>query len=228
MDTDVLLDELAQGTSEMTRARPVEQLSFEQFVAPRGNSNHAGFESQSTPLVRKKAIDFAPPVSGRHQDLRLYLTVLLKTYTEMLDAGLVREAPYRVHMPEGGTIEPDILYISNANFDRVHDIFVEGPPDIVIEISSLDTTAMDRGEKFVIYEELGVREYWMLDIEREMVGFYHLGPNGHYTEFRPDMAGRYNSRVLKGFVLEVDRLWKRVLPRTQEIVELAQAMIHPR
>jgi Uma2 family endonuclease len=227
MDTDVLLDELAQGTA-MTRARPVEQLSFEQLVAPRGSAGSSSFESAPTPLLRKKAIDFAPPVSGRHQDLRLYLTVLLKTYTEMLDAGLVREAPYRVHLPEGGSIEPDILFVSNSNFDRVHDTYVEGPPDIVIEISSLDTTAADRGEKFVLYETLGAREYWMLDMEREMVGFYHLGPNGHYLEFRPDMAGRYNSRVLKGFVLEVDRLWKRVLPRTQEIVELAQAMIHSR
>jgi Uma2 family endonuclease len=227
MDTDVLLDELAQGTA-MKRGRPAEQLSFEELVATRGNGGAASFEPHSTPLVRKKAIDFAPPVSGRHQDLRLYLTVLLKTYTEMLDAGLVREAPYRVHLPEGRTIEPDILYVANSNFDRVHDTYVEGPPDIVIEISSLDTTAADRGEKFVVYEELGVREYWMLDIDRELVGFYHLGPNGRYTEFRSDMAGRYNSRVLKGFVLEVDRLWKRVLPRTDEIVEMAQSMIHSR
>ena len=49
-----------------------------------------------------------------------------------------------------------------------------------------------------------------------------------YDAFRPDLAGRFNSRVLKGFTLEVDRLWKRVLPTTAEIVEMAQAMINAR
>lgn len=201
-------------------------MSFDQLFTPRASTGSASqAEQQRTSFPLNKGNGFAPPVSGQHQDLRLYLTVLLKTYVELIDAGMVRESPYRVQKPDGRFVEPDIVFLAHSNFDRMHDAYIEGPPDIIIEILSYESTAVDRGDKFVIYESMGVREYWMIDPIREMVSFYHLGPEGHYTEFRPDMAGRYNSRVLKGFVLEVDRLWKRVLPKTVEIVEMAQTMV---
>jgi len=223
MDTDVYLDELTQGAAPKNKHG--EQLSFEELIAPQQNSND---EESERPLPTEELPRPPAPVTGRHQDLRLYLTVLLKTYVEMIDAGLVREAPYRV-LPQGGQpIEPDIVFISHSHFDRVHDTYMEGPPDIVIEVTSSETSALDRGEKFVLYESLGVREYWLIDPQRELVNFYHLGPDGLYGEFRTDMAGRYNSRVLKGFTLDVDSLWKRVLPSTVEIVDKVHGMVTPR
>jgi Uma2 family endonuclease len=222
MDTDVYLDELTQGVPAKNKRG--EQLSFEELIAPQQDSS----EEEVQPLPVEELPRPPAPVTGRHQDLRLYLTVLLKTYVEMRDAGLVRESPYRV-VPQGGQpIEPDIVFIAHSHFDRVHETYMEGPPDIVIEVTSSETTALDRGEKFVLYESLGVREYWLIDPQREMVNFYHLGPDGQYGEFRTDMAGRYNSRVLKGFILDVDRLWKRVLPSTVEIVDMVHGMVTTR
>lgn len=224
MDADVLLNELVQGTEKLPAERP-SQLSFGEML-PAGSSNsRSSSKVRSTP---QKFVDPTAPVTGRHQDLRLYVTVLMKTYVEMSDAGLVRDAPYQVQASNGQVVHPDIVFVAHSNFDRVHETFIEGPPDIVVEICTPGTTSADRGDKFVLYETIGVREYWLIDPVRELVDFYHLGTDSLYDAFRPDLAGRFNSRVLKGFTLEVDRLWKRVLPTTAEIVEMAQTMLNTR
>ncbi len=213
VNSQILLDRL-EG-----RPTQAEQLSFEELMA---------VETKPIPSRTRRrapAQRAAKPVSGRHQDVRLYLTVMLKTFVELTDAGLVRDAPFEVQFGQGVVYQPDIVFIANSNFDRVHDTYIEGPPDIILEIVSLDSTALDRGEKFAVYEQHGVREYWLIDPLRELVDLYHLGPDGYYDEYRPDIGGRLRSRVLKGFTLEIDLLWKRILPTTTEIVEMAQAMV---
>lgn len=216
MDAETLLDQIER--------RPVagEQMSFEQLETPDARS------AEVEPEGEAEAEKPSAPVTGRHQDVRLYLTVLLKTFVELTDAGLVRDAPFQVRLDDGRTFVPDIIFVAYSNFDRVHETHIEGPPDIAVEVSSPESCALDRGEKFVAYEAAGVREYWLIDPVRELVNLYHLGPDGYYDEFRPDTAGRLRSRVLKGFVLDGGTLWRRVLPTTMEIVEMVRSMLNPR
>lgn len=170
----------------------------------------------------------AQTVSGRHQDIRLYITVLLKTYVEATDAGIVRDTPFEVRLDEHTRCAPDIAFMTHSNYKRVHETHIDGPPDIIVEVSTSESVAIDRGEKFVLYESYGVREYWLIDPERELAYFYHLGPDQLYDDARPDISGRLRSRVLKGFTLDVPKLWGRVLPTTVETVELVKDMIQTR
>lgn len=210
MDAQSFLDRLENPPDE------VEQMSFDHLIA-----------DQPAPPSAAPA-DATPPVSGRHQDVRLYLTVLLKTYAETLDAGLVREAPFAVRLSESRTYQPDITFVASRSYERVGDTVLEGAPELVMEVLTRESTALDRGEKFVAYEAAGVQEYWLVDPVREMVDLYALGPAGTYVAFRPDIAGRLRSRVLKGFMVELDVLWKRVLPTTTDIVNMVQAMTQQR
>ena len=229
MDTEAILNELERQPDN------TEQLSFAQLAMPDEEDEppHVEFEVRPEPDLDSETIARDAPealpvplaVTGRHQDVRLYLTVLLKTFVEMTDAGLVREAPFPVRFAEDQTYEPDIVFVAHSHFDAVYESFVEGAPDIIIEVTSEESTAADRGEKFVAYEAYGVREYWLVDPIRELVDLYHLGPDGRYDQFRPDTAGRLRSRVLKGFVLDVSRLWRRVLPTIAETVEMVQVML---
>lgn len=231
MDPEIILDELEQSTAPGDHVRPNAQMSFDQLIGMDDSTvDQAAVQVDLTPKPRKKSgtASVEHQVTGRHQDLRLYLSVLLKTFTEMTDAGLLREAPYQVLVAANEILHPDIVFVSNANFDRVHETYVEGPPDILIEVVAPATAAIDRGEKFVIYESLGVREYWIIDPLREMVNFYFLGSDGLYDEYRPDINARFRSRVLKGFVLDVDRLWRRVLPTTSDVVEMVETMVRAR
>ncbi len=213
MGTQPLLDELEHRSEE------AKQLSFDQLFTPEA--------ADEQPTVPPQRPVYRPlgPVTGRHQDVCLYVTVLLKSFVELTDAGLVRDAPFEVRLNRWQIYQPDIVFISNANFDRLQETYIEGPPNIIVEVVSPESTALDRGEKFAAYEEAGVQEYWLIDPTRQLVNFYHLGPDGFYDEIRPDIAGRLRSRVLRRFVLDVDRLWQRVLPTTAEAVAMAQEML---
>lgn len=199
----------------------VEQMSFDQFMDETR-------DAELTTLVEDESRQPAAPVTGRHQDVRLYVTVLLKTFVEMIDAGLVRDNPFEVRFEEGPIYQPDIVFVANSHFGRVHDTYIDGAPDLIMEVLSIDSTARDRGEKFVTYEACGVPEYWLIDPVRQQVDFYHIGPEGYYKAYRPDIAGRHRSRVLKGFTLEIDVLWQRVLPTTRVIVEQVHEMVAQR
>lgn len=220
MDTEAVLDALER------RPAPVEQMTFEQIAAIPAENVSASAPARSTPKAQSKAA--AEAVTGRHQDVRLHLAVLFKTFAELTDSGLVREAPFQVRFTRTHIYEPDIVVIGGAGLERVSDTFLEGPPDLIIEVLSQDSTALDRGEKFVAYEAAGVREYWMIDPLRELGNLYQLGPDGRFDEVRPDTAGRLRSRILKGFVLDTSQLWRRVLPTTVETVEMVQSMIAQR
>jgi Uma2 family endonuclease len=200
-----------------------EQMSFDQLTA----SEQPDAPSPTRPKLKLLAADEprAQPLTGRHQDVRLYLTLLLKTFVEMTDAGLVRDAPFPVQAESGLQLDPDVIYIANSSLDRVHDSHLEGPPDIAVEVCSKASTAVDRGDKFVVYEAIGVREYWLVDPLRQLVNMYYLSPDGCFDEFRPDTAGRLRSRVLTGLVLDVDLLWRRVLPTTAEVLDAVQKMV---
>lgn len=228
MNVDAVIDRLEQRSVDDERL----QLSFDELIdlpaAERTAAERKKAEREKKLVSRPRVDPPAESISGRHQDIRLYLIVLLKTFVEMVDAGLVRDAPFQVRLADHLTYEPDIVFISNSAFDRVQETYIEGAPDIIIEVISPHSTAADRGEKFVHYEQYGVREYWLIDPIRELANVYHLGPDDLYDDTRPDTAGRLRSRVLKNFILDTNKLWGRVLPTTVETVDAVKAMVSPR
>ena len=55
---------------------------------------------------------------------------------------------------------------------------VTPPPDLVIEVAD-STLADDIGEKRLLYEELKVAEYWVVDIQKsEIIAFAIIADNG--------------------------------------------------
>ncbi|MBI4584199.1 MAG: Uma2 family endonuclease [Planctomycetes bacterium] len=75
-----------------------------------------------------------------------------------------------------------------------------------------DSRNRDHGEKFYEYEQGGVREYWMIDYEREQAEFHVLGEDGLYRPAPIGHDGIYRSTDLKGLWIKVDWLWQDPLP----------------
>ncbi len=224
MDTEALLDELERGPLQ------VEQMSFDSLVFSSEEEPSASYHPHERATGRngKAGAKTQTIVTGRHQDTRLFVAVMLKTFVEMTDAGLVREAPFRLWLDGGIVYEPDIVFVASSNLDRVQDTHIKGAADMVIEVLSEESTALDRGEKFVAYEAAGVREYWLVDPLRDLVNLYLLGPDGRFDEIRLDTAGRLRSRILRGFVLDTNLLWRKLLPTTVESVEMVRTMVGQR
>ena len=76
-------------------------------------------------------------------------------------------------------VEPDLVVILGGRNDIGGLIYVEGVPDIVVEILSSDRSH-DLVRKRQIYAEAGVREYWILDPRYDTVTLLELR-GGVYT-----------------------------------------------
>ena len=77
-------------------------------------------------------------------------------------------------------VEPDIVVILAGRDDVGGAIYIEGVPDIVVEILSTDRSH-DLVYKRRIYAEAGVREYWIFDPRNDTVLPLRLG-DGEYVE----------------------------------------------
>jgi Uma2 family endonuclease len=83
---------------------------------------------------------------------------------------------------------------------RVYKLWEEGrPPSLVIELGSKETWKEDRHEKWRLYSQLGVREYYLFDPEysylEEPLMAWHLMADGQYRQMKVK-KGRIKSKVL--------------------------------
>ena len=69
-------------------------------------------------------------------------------------------------------LQPDLLVVCDPK--KVDRRGVHGAPDLVVEILSKSTRRMDLLIKFNIYQRAGVREYWIVDPEVQLVTVYTL------------------------------------------------------
>jgi Uma2 family endonuclease len=81
----------------------------------------------------------------------------------------VRMAPYDVRLPRRGTttdqaiytvVQPDVCVICDPT--KIERRGCLGAPDLIIEVLSPGTMARDWQDKFDLYEESGVGEYWIV------------------------------------------------------------------
>lgn len=151
------------------------------------------------------------PALMKHELLFKFLLILLELFTTHKGLGLVLGSQYAIRLRPGLRRVPDLLFVSKARLGIVGERFVEGAPDLVVEIVSPDSVARDWRDKYVEYAAAGVREYWVFDPQSEHVEWYALNPEGHY-ELIGAQDGVLRSRELEGFYLRVDWLWRGELP----------------
>lgn len=182
-------------------------------------------ESEIMEWKNGEVISYMPPLY-RHQDIVRFLAALLDGFVQVFKLGIVCFAPLEVKLwPDGPAREPDILFVSQANRVHLTEKRFEGGPDLVIEVISPGSVAIDRVDKFREYEQAGVREYWLVDPRphQEQAEFYILGEDGAYYPGAIGENGRYASTILPHFWLDVTWLYQADLPNPQRA--LAEIMI---
>ncbi len=104
---------------------------------------------------------------------------------------------------------PDIVFLRSERLGEIGD-HITGAPDLVVEIISPSSRSYDSETKKNDYERCGVREYWLIDPEREAMTFYRLR-NAGYEAIQPE-ANRLASEAVPGFVLDLARVRKASKP----------------
>ena len=103
-------------------------------------------------------------------------------------------------------VEPDISVVCDRS--KLDKYGCRGAPDLIIEILSPSTRRHDRLVKLNLYQQAGVREYWIVDPENRSVQVFLPELNGsfriHEDYGREDVA-RVN--VLEGCLIELSKVF---------------------
>lgn len=82
-----------------------------------------------------------------------------------------------VRLTDRDKFVPDVMVVCDRS--KIKHTFVDGAPDLVVEVLSPSTAKDDRGYKKNVYESSGVPEYWIVDPVRRSIEVYLL-QNGRY------------------------------------------------
>ncbi|MBA2521336.1 MAG: Uma2 family endonuclease [Chloroflexia bacterium] len=148
-----------------------------------------------------------PPASSwMHADMIAALLRILFAHVPARQPGKVLTAPVDVRLSSVRVLQPDIVYISP---ERRHLLTtnraISGAPDLVAEVLSPSNRRHDLDVKFAIYEQVGVREYWIVNLERERLTMFVLH-EGRFVE-RPHEGGIARSTVLPGLDVDISALF---------------------
>ena len=77
-----------------------------------------------------------------------------------------------VKFNEKDITEPDVMIVCNKDIIRKN--WIEGAPDLIVEVLSPSTAKNDIGYKKNLYEKYGVKEYWLISQDERSVQVYLL------------------------------------------------------
>lgn len=172
-------------------------------------------EDQKADLI-DGVIYLASPESTEDNDLVGWLYALMRDFVDELDLGkmYVSRVAFRLGSLHGP--EPDLAFVAKRNLHRVHRGFVQGPPDIAVEIVSPESVDRDYVRKRALFERAGVREYWIIDPDERRATFLRR----HRGKFREiDLEETlFESSALPGFKLDTRWFWSSRRPPVWRIL----------
>ena len=133
-------------------------------------------EGERFELIYGEAYAMASP-SLRHQAIQIELSTQFhtflrgkpcKAYSAPCDVRLF----YEEDESDDTVVQPDIMVICDKN--KLGPEGCRGAPDLVIEILSPSNTAIEMERKLKLYQEAGVKEYWIVDPENNGLTVYRF------------------------------------------------------
>ena len=124
-------------------------------------------------------------------------------------------APFDVRLPVKNkkkdhevttVVQPDIFVV--CDLSKLDSRSCCGAPDLVVEILSPGNSKKDVRIKFELYEEAGVKEYWIVHPVEETIVVHVLNAEGKFEGLKMYTADDVlQSTAIKGFTIEVNEIF---------------------
>ena len=138
-------------------------------------------------LIHGKIFKMSPAPGSKHQKVGGNLFGLLWNHLRGKNCQVFM-APFDVRLPISSkqksdkeiitVVQPDLCVVCDPA--KIDERGCLGAPDWIIEILSPHTSSKDLREKFEVYEEAGVGEYWVVHPQEQTVLVYVLNAKGKY------------------------------------------------
>ena len=150
-------------------------------------------------------LHMAPAPRPKHQEATINLATAMSQFARSKRLGKVYTVPIDVLLHGlASPVQPDVLFIARDRLDIVKEEFIEGPPDLAIEVLSPSNWLDDRRTKFRLYARAGVREYWIVDLERRAIEVFALHGHSFTLLNRYEPGETVRSEVLPDFEIAVE------------------------
>ena len=151
-----------------------------------------------------------PSPNTRHQRLVARLFDAIYGHLKVSLDGEVFLAPFDVVISNFDVVEPDLLFVAADQSAILTDKHVRGAPALVIEILSPGTRKTDELTKRRLYERAGVREYWIVDPELEVVKVFRREAQGlsRVAELSRQAGDNLTTPLLPGLAISLPALFQ--------------------
>ncbi|WP_424962399.1 Uma2 family endonuclease [Ekhidna sp.] len=165
-------------------------------------------------LIKGKLFNMSPAPRTSHQTISMNLSTEIKTFLKGKSCK-VFAAPFDVRLPTKPddpdnkiltVVQPDICVVCDTN--KLDELGCKGAPDLVVEILSPSTAKKDLENKFELYEENGVKEYWVIYPGENIVEIFELKEGKYATRGKFVGSKTVTSIVLPGFELSLEDLFE--------------------
>jgi len=146
------------------------------------------FDDKARELIHGFIKMMSPAPRRVHADVNSNIISLFRTIVKKNKGKCkVYTAPFDVRLPQNGetdhdkiytVVQPDICVI--CDLSKLDDLGCCGSPDMIVEILSPSTQKRDLNEKFNLYEEHGVKEYWIVSPADKAINVFLLQEDGKY------------------------------------------------
>ncbi len=149
-----------------------------------------------------------PPPRTLHQMILMALAARMWSFARQHQLGEVIVAPCAVLLPtQPVPVQPDLFFIRAERVGIIAETQVQGAPDLVVEILSPSNWLYDRREKFTLYQEAGVTEYWIIDPDIQTIEVSVLRGKTYTLLGRWQVGEQAHSETLTGFVIALADLF---------------------
>lgn len=163
------------------------------FPASSGKYSYAdylqwGFKER-VELIGGIIYKMGPPPGDPHQKVALQLANRMQTFFKDKPCQLLTGAS-GIRLPDSGERNEEVFTVVHPDLavscdPGKTDVFgATGVPDLILEVLTPESTQKDVGLKYKLYEEHGVKEYWLVDPEDKVI-FIHVLQNGEYVVLPP-------------------------------------------
>lgn len=208
---------------------PRQKVSEEEYWKKYYNNPNAVYEWNNG-YLEEKAMSDVLTISMYKWFLELlehYLRTNPIAQSVLLEMGfrLTLSGKKEVRRPDLGVVlhdNPIPLLPHDRSYRGTFDLCVEVLSDSTEEIRKRDTVTKKKE-----YAQSGVKEYYILDSQRDRIQFYRLGKKGVYIPIKPVKGDIIKSKVLPGFQFRIEDLFTKPSPEEMISDKVYQRFVLP-
>jgi Uma2 family endonuclease len=139
------------------------------------------------------------------------LVMALMNYILPRKLGIVLDSSTAFAMKNGNKRSPDISFVSKAKLQGLEELpdgFLDGSPDLAIEVLSPNNTIAEIHQKLVEYFENGSRLVWVINLKQHYVLVYRSAKEPDRLLKQSDMLD--GEEVIAGFTMPLSELFQKL------------------